>query len=403
MQNITINGFLGVKLANIELVSMTIIIGEQATGKSVVARLVYFFNEYFADFDEVSLFKKEHKSSYDKRKKEEFYQIFPPYSWEKDDFEITYSNKDHIICISSLKNSSVIDIKTSASVASYFRKLKNDFQKFTEQDQNGKFSNTRTLRGFRRYQIENGVSRYKNALFVPAARSFYATIRDEIFSLLALDNKIDNIILQFGEFYESAKMRMSYFPPNEARLFLSIEKKYFEEIVKGQLIRDEGRDWIEMDRGKIELSKASSGQQEAVPLIIAISRFPDKNKTLIIEEPEAHLFPTAQIKVLDFIIRQVNKKESPILFTTHSPYLLSATNNYILRAKIDHVKSIEGKIHLSNSIDSKNVRAYLMHNGKSSSLIDTETGLISADYIDSVSEDIGEEFEKALGAIHENS
>ncbi len=204
MQTLTVNGFLGIKAAKIEVDLVTIVIGEQATGKSIIARLIYFFNEYFANFDELSLSKNEHKSTYDKRKKEEFYQIFPTYAWEAGQFEIKFTNNDHEVRVTSMRNSSVIELKTSPSVATYFRGLKREFTKLSGGLEDEGFAHTRVLREFRRLQSEQGAHRYESPLFVPAARSFYATIRDEIFSILALDNKIDKIILQFGEFYEGA-------------------------------------------------------------------------------------------------------------------------------------------------------------------------------------------------------
>jgi len=165
--------------------------------------------------------------------------------------------------------------------------------------------------------------RYERPLFVPAARSFYATIREEIFSILSLDEKIDRIVMQFGEFYESTKLatRQNDLLRSSKDMPFRPERKYFEDVVRGQYVRIDNRDWIQMPRGRVEMSKASSGQQEAVPLLFAISRFPSLGRTLIIEEPEAHLFTSAQVAVLDFILKQCVTRETDILFTTHSPYL----------------------------------------------------------------------------------
>ena len=165
--------------------------------------------------------------------------------------------------------------------------------------------------------------RYERPLFVPAARSFYATIREEIFSILSLDEKIDRMLMQFGEFYESTKLatRQNDLPRSTKDISFRPERKYFENFVRGQYVRIDNRDWIQMPRGRVEMSKASSGQQEAVPLLFAISRFPSLGRTLIIEEPEAHLFTSAQVAVLDFILKQCVTRETDILFTTHSPYL----------------------------------------------------------------------------------
>ena len=140
------------------------------------------------------------------------------------------------------------------------------------------------------------------------------------------------------------------------------------------------------------MSRASSGQQEATPLLMAISQFPDLGRTLIIEEPEAHLFPSAQVKVLDYLVRQSVRHGTSVLFTTHSPYMLSALNNCLIRSKAN----------MDPSLQVDQVRAYSLSDGYSKNLLDEETKLISADYIDSVSEDIARKFEAALEVISED-
>jgi len=224
---------------------------------------------------------------------------------------------------------------------------------------------------------------YESALFVPAARSFFATIRDEIFSIMALDERIDHIILKFGEFYENAKRQI--WRSHRSSIYVR-SSEYFRRVLKGEVIRDGGQDWLVMDHGRIELSKASSGQQEALPLLISILQFPRKGRTLIIEEPEAHLFPEAQVDVLGFMVRQLRRQHCNIMFTTHSPYLLSYLNNRIVAQE----RGFE------NGIPIDKVKAYSIEEGVTKSLVDEEFGLISAEYIDSVSERIADEFDKYI-------
>lgn len=398
-QRLTISGFLGIEQAELHVRPITLIIGEQASGKSVIARLLYFFYTYLADFDELSLSKNEHKSTYDKNKKLEFYNIFPQYTWTDDEFEIGFEYNEHQISISSAANSNAVRIKTSKAVADYFRDLKREFQKFQAQSESESlFSTSRALREFRMLQLERDLRLYEQPLFVPAARSFYATIRDEIFRLLSLDSEIDQIILQFGDFYEAAKRSPLFRHTGRGRVdrvgsSRRIEHDYFNRIVKGQLTQIDGRDWLETSRGRIELSKASSGQQEAAPLLMAISRFPQPGRALIIEEPEAHLFPSAQVEILDFMIYQAKAQRANFVFTTHSPYLLSALNGFLVRAEA----------RLDKHLAPESVGAYCLSKGKLVSLLDPESGLIEASYIDEISEQLEEEFVAALDALDEPS
>jgi len=375
MHRLKVEGFLGIEYADIVVDGLTVLIGAQASGKSVIARLVYFFNEYFADFDIVAVSNNESKKAYDRRKESEFCGIFPPYSWRKSEFTIVYSNNDHEVTVRSSEYSYSIDIKTSSSVANYFRRLNRAYRKFMiteEEDESVLY----TRYAFRKQFVITELMQYESALFVPSARSFYATMRDKIFSIFAADEKLDRIILKFGEFYEGAK----------AGFFRNSTDARFKRILKGEFVPQEDNDWIFTDHGRTELSKSSSGQQEAVPLLVAISQFPKKGRTLIIEEPEAHLFPEAQVDVLDFIVCQLERHGCSIMFTTHSPYLLSSLNNRILA----HERGFE------NGISIDKVRAYLIEGGVTKSLVDEEFGLISAEYIDSVSERIADEFDRYI-------
>lgn len=384
MHHLVVQGFLGMRHAEIALDGLTVLIGAQASGKSVLARLVYFFNEYFADFNITAISNNEHKKTYDKRKKDEFYKIFPQYSWERAKFRIEYSNGEHEVIVFSEENSSIVEIQTSASVAKHFRSLKSAYRRLSEhEDDHDMAPSLRARFVFREFANNSDLMRYDPALFVPAARSFYATIRDEIFSILALDERLDHIILKFGEFYEATKTRLSRSP----RHLRYIRSSSFKKIVKGSFERINGQDWVRMDHGSIELSRASSGQQEAIPLLFAILSFPRGRRTLIIEEPEAHLFPEAQIEVLNFMINQIRLRGGNIMFTTHSPYLLSALNNHI----VAHERNA------SEGISLRKVQAYSIVNGVSQSLIDEDVGLISAEYIDSVSDKIANRFSELVG------
>lgn len=75
-----------------------------------------------------------------------------------------------------------------------------------------------------------------------------------------------------------------------------------------------------------------------------------KESLILIEEPEIHLHPAYQTKIIDFFIELVNNDEKQILVTTHSEYLLLRIQNSILRGEIEkedvgiyYVDIIEGR------------------------------------------------------------
>ena len=48
---------------------------------------------------------------------------------------------------------------------------------------------------------------------------------------------------------------------------------------------------------------------------------------MIIEEPEAHIYPLLQKRVMEFIVFFVNIQDSGVLVTRHSLYILTVANN----------------------------------------------------------------------------
>ena len=87
------------------------------------------------------------------------------------------------------------------------------------------------------------------------------------------------------------------------------------------------------------------------------------------------------------------------IVTTHSPYILTAFNNLmyagqIVRDKPRRKHEVDQIMGGAALIDPANVKAYMFENGGVRSIIDEETGLIYARELDSVSNDLGIEFEQ---------
>jgi predicted ATPase len=165
---------------------------------------------------------------------------------------------------------------------------------------------------------------------------------------------------------------------------------------------------------RILISCSSSGQQEMAPLLIILSHylnghldgFPrnyNRQRTIniYIEEPEAHLFPSSQKKIVEIIsstFKSILKSvpSSRFFVTTHSPYVLTTLNNLILASKL---KNKEIKLKYNNkSIKKNQLKPYKIEDGQIFSIQELKSGLIDANYIDNVSSQIIEEFEEILNA-----
>lgn len=385
IENIQIRNFLTISNADITLEQSTILLGPQASGKSIIARLVFFCREYLDDLIRVAALSEKGKPTFDKEKRGEFSEIFPRYSWDKRDFSITYTINDFEITISHKKNRD-ISIKTSETILKFFSSLKMGFKKFKEKEEKNIEKPENFFPISLRYQIhlqeEKTLNSIPNTLFVPANRAIFSLLEDRFFTILDMDSKFDKVITNFGRFYETAK---GFFVANSRSPDSDINPKMTEimnEILCGSFKKKQGDDFIESRIGDIELKKASSGQQEVLPLLMAIFAYPrarDQASLLIVEEPEAHLFPTAQKKIVDLIECVQTDFGSRFLLTTHSPYFTAYFNNKIARRPSE-----------------KFVSAYFIDAGVSRNLIDNETNLIDLSALDEISIEIMEDFEEAI-------
>ena len=104
----------------------------------------------------------------------------------------------------------------------------------------------------------------------------------------------------------------------------------------------------------------------------------------IVEEPEQNLFPVSQVNVLEELISINNSiKENKLLITTHSPYILSALNNYIYACAVNKRTGKEiSEISKKLFVDINDTSAYRIQNGIVHNIINKDYELIDTTEID---------------------
>ncbi len=392
-EKITIKNFGGLDEVTIPLNSINIFIGKQASGKSVSAKLIFFFKGLFSHIFFSRLNNRTldqiHDSIFEK-----FVSYFPFETWKDEEFEIDYQIGENSIYLLKKLNSD-LQLMFTNPIADLFSKeynldniidTKNYFYKSTRENFGELSANSQ--------------------VFVPAGRSFFATLQNSIYSILSENETIDPFIIEFGRFYSQTRNISEYnLQDKESDKYI---QKLIAQILVGKHKRENDKDYIiHKDKRKIELSFASSGQQEVLPLAIIFEKY---NKvmhrsggtTFYIEEPEAHLFPSAQKSIVELIAAVYNNSIGNLQFviTTHSPYILSAFNNLLqaghLRDEGKNEKEIEKIVSKFSIIKPKELNAFEMRDGKLINLIDEEFGLITATTLDKASEDISKEFDALL-------
>ena len=84
-----------------------------------------------------------------------------------------------------------------------------------------------------------------------------------------------------------------------------------------------------------KLESAGSGTVAAFPIIAGL-HYVEPNGTLIVEEPEAHLEPSRQLKLLEILQDVSYSKKTNLIFTTHSDYIVKKLLGLVSSGKIKH-------------------------------------------------------------------
>lgn len=414
MEQIRIKTFAGIDDLTIELNKVNIFIGRQASGKSITAKLIYYFKGITREFFDAAVAEKT-KVQVEKKLLQKFEEYFPAESWPSKNFEIVYSVDGSSVTIKKEKSKLKILFSESYIILLNFSKkiIKYDRTKFNPEDQFEIYRPNYKVN--ERYldlvQKELGEISSYNPLFIPAGRSFFANLQSSIFSFLSNNKAMDPFLVEFGSFYENIKPLASRMPlGREDKHLLSLADKITYDIIGSKYLREKNKDFlVHADKRKINVSFTSSGQQETLPLILILRallriNFIGNGSALFVEEPEAHLFPAAQKKVIELMGLTFNnsKSDSQLIVTTHSPYVLTSINNLIQAniafnsADIINKEKVVKIIPKELMINETYLNAYAFKNGTAVSIVDKETGLIYSKYLDSVSEEISIEFDNLL-------
>jgi predicted ATPase len=430
MERIEINGFLTIDHADFEIRKINILIGAQAQGKSVIAKLVYFFKNFFPAIFIPSVQEFETKREIERKCLAQFEEIFPRYSWINQEFSIIYTNGNYEVSIARTKagNKYILKFNYCKELVNFHKELniiyKRTLDELEARQVEQKYRSTLLPKEWILHQatsekIKNSIfsKADSNPIFIPASRSFFANLQKNIFSFLANDIDIDPLIKEFGSHYENSKHMLVGNTFLVDDIFETIEKKIsnlVSEVIAGEYTYEEKQDWILNNGRRTNLANASSGQQEALPMLLILKTLPfifDKKTTFFIEEPEAHLFPVSQKQIVSLTATIYRAFGHSFFITTHSPYILTAINNLVvgrdaydkvngdekIMKKLINLKKLTKLLPADELIRLEDVSAYTLNKGKLESIIDMENRLIGANLLDSVSD----EFEAAFSIATE--
>ena len=424
-ERLIVKGFAGIENVELDIGKINILIGPQAAGKSVCAKLLYYFKSFLWEM-RTAIQNEETIHDLDGRMLEKFKKYFPPISWPTSAFSIRYEIGKNFLQIDRTKTSNgKIKIHYSKYYKDKFQEYLSIFREKVDNWAAGDNEDIILLANLSSFEkiltmFHDEVDSMANyePLFIPAGRSFFANLQDNIFSLLSNDQTIDPFLIEFGSYYERVKkipIKLLSRQCNNKNFEKQINR-INELILHGKYERQKNKDiLIQGDGRKICLENASSGQQEILPLSIMLSflfyfNLEKSSTTVYIEEPEAHLFPTAQRHIVELIATVFNTKPDKLQFviTTHSPYILTSFNNLMhagtLAKKLKDKKSnkLNKIVPEQYQLQPEYVKAYAIREGTQQNLISPESELISADIIDEVSNELSVQFGDLL-EVEENA
>ena len=440
MRKLTVKNFSVIKEAELEFGKITVLIGPQASGKSLLCRLAYFFQKVLFELAGNHAVALPDENRWARLLNESFQAsfcaFFPTYSWGRESFKIEYEdgNYNPTVTHEALSMNGVVINSPSTLHLSF---LTNDFEKIFHQfgdslkeairevppsNQDARRLENTYIAIARLQQLQSNPA-FSVHSYIPDTRSTFSTHNPTYAA--ANSGRADPIAIAFSRQidYEYRKDLLS-----QAKIeSISVMEQESRKILGGEIVFDKGNGMVrfrEKDGRQLPLTELSSGTRELVPLISLLSKYVfDENadyreiigmpsssepqgalpeRLIYVEEPEANVFPSTQYELVRLFAWMVRTQRINLswVITTHSPYILSAFNNLIEAGQAarnnptlhDEVARIIPERYWIKEGDFK---AYAIEDGKLRSILN-ESGFIEGNYLDQVSEVIGNEFDELL-------
>jgi len=425
MQKIKITNFAAIKDAEIEVKNFLILIGEQASGKSTISKLIYFFKSFRDDlFNQIYTDTK--KDYFDNVSdlifsiSQKFYDYFGS-TFHLPNFEIRFYysvEKDKYLNLSLDKNKKLHAQFSNNFLTNTFKNSAGQIKKLLQKDVDSSDIHEHLAHEQNKIKYAQRLSLLINELFesnhnhqlyIIEGRNatisystlfenyFFADLQNKIIEqskLITEESKLErnadektmneNLMLDFVKRVSKLKdifkkfgnfegLIESYTDNSDEKKRLNNVKSLIDEILKGKYIIDNWGEKIIVNKETGEyvyLSNASSGQKESIRILQDLFLIILENQKVlrIIEEPEAHLFPIAQKQLIELLCLMLNSNaNNQLIITTHSPYVLTVINNLLFAHRVisknaEATKSVNEIISQEYHLNPDNFSAYSLGN-----------------------------------------
>lgn len=422
MEKIIIHKLGPIKYCELEIKDYMVFTGPQASGKSTIAKSVFFFKNiknllllqinrrFLRSTDTVEL---STKNRLIREIRSNFLQIFGS-TWCMDkEMSLKYYYTDNIYIQIQLKNDPIAPNYIWINLSKEFINFLNSYDKIQTDTLMQKHHN-----GSLKNEIDNFFGDNEEVVYIPAGRSMMTLLSSQlmyIYSVMSDDQKrsLDYCTQNYLErtmqlkplFSEGVqlmiKRKIELTDEKIDRENLNLCADLMKRILQGEYRNVDGEERLQLSKERyVKINFASSGQQEVVWILNVVFYYLLNNKKsyFIIEEPESHLFPNAQKLITEFIFLAKNNG-SKILLTTHSPYILGTINNLLYANKISKVvdaNKLKEIIHPYKWLEVGKMSAYFVEYGMINSCVDEEFEAINNEVIDGASDVINTDYDKMV-------
>ena len=400
MRKLTVKNFSVIKEAELEFGKITVLIGPQSSGKSLLCKLAYFLSKEVLDIAVGRAMNEFEFSTFEGEVGNRFFEWFPMRGWGADSWIISYVSAGYEAVLSGVAGGSrplVFHLTFNEAFRLEYRRQLSNARPWAKGIIQGAFGKLM------------GRAWWESATYIPSERSYFVDTQK---GYRLLGSQPDPIASRFAELYADS-------------LNPEILKSRLSAHLHGELVRG-GDSWLFAfsDGRVLPLNLLSTGSKELLPLLCALEFYVSKRREItqsdeygssleddarfdefFVEEPEAHIFPKEQYEIVRYFAEIVNDEtlKPAITITTHSPYILTAFNDLIKAGLIaaerpDKTSEVEKVIPRQYWIKPGDFAAYAF-DGKDGILrpiLDKETKMINGDILDDISSNIADQFGQLL-------
>lgn len=422
MEKIVINKLGPIKHCTLEINDFMVFTGPQASGKSTIAKSIFFFKniknlllmqinkKLFGESDTIKL---TIKNRLIKEVRANFLQTFGTTWCMDNDMFMEYYYTDSIYIKIWLKDDPIspnyIWIEFSEKLIDFL----------------GRFDNIHLdILSYARNSIDEFFGNNEEIIYIPAGRSMMTLFSSQLMFMYSVMNDDQKRSLDYCT--QNYLERILQLKPSFSNSIQTLIKNKIEltdtkinrrnlqqcadlmkQILHGEYRNVDGEERLQLDDDRyIKINFASSGQQEAVWILNVVFYYLLNNRKsfFIIEEPESHLFPNAQKLMAEFISLAKNGGNK-ILLTTHSPYILGTINNMLYASRISkevNNSSLGKIINPLKWLNFEKLSAYYVELGVMKSCLDEDFEAIDNEIIDGASDEINTDYDKMVNLRYDS-